>query len=410
MLTLFLNYNLINQIFILLCIYLTLLSIYNLNFLKYNELKFKEYNILILLMIVICLIFMTNNLFNFYILFELTLPLLFLLIALYGSKYRIKASYYIFIYTLFGSLFLLIGLILYSNFSNNIFIDIFSNIEISNINIEILIYIFIFLGFLVKIPQFPFHIWLSFAHTEAPVSGSIILAGIVLKLPVYGILIILINLLPNAHEICMPYISWLAIFTLFYITSVTLIQNDTKVIVAYSSIAHMSIVVLGLFSNNIYGIIGSIILSLGHGLASPGLFALVGDYIYKIYHSRLLNIVRGLLQYNPLLTIFLFLFSLANISFPGTLNFLGELNCLIGVNNYLLLLFGCFTILFSSIITFNLLTKVIFRDSILINPSVIISRTQFLVLMLLFIPLLFFGIFSETLFYNLGYFSLDYLI
>lgn len=393
----------LSYLFIGLNSFLSIISSYNI--------KSKVEVLLILsLTFIINLLFLTDNLFHFYILFELTLPLLFILIAVKGSSNRIKASFYIFLYTLFGSLLLLVGILVYTSATHNLYISGFQIANIPSINLEILIYILILIGFLVKLPLVPFHIWLSYAHSEAPASGSVILAGIILKLAIYGILIILINTLSNAHEILNEYVIILALITLFYITGITLCANDTKVIVAYSSIAHLAVCTIALFSNNIYGLIGCILFSLAHGLASPGLFLLVGDYIYQIYHTRITSLIKGLMQYSPVLAIFTFLFCLANISFPGTFNFYAEFLCISGAKFNLFYLTGtAFTILFSGLLIFRLLTQIIFRDNYFINPSYFITRTQLYSLVSLMIPLIYFGI-SNELFFPVMFSCLDFLV
>jgi NADH-ubiquinone oxidoreductase chain 4 len=188
-----------------------------------------------------------------------------------------------------------------------------------------------FLAFAVKTPLYPFHIWLPRAHSEAPLAASILLAAIILKFPVYGIMRILLPFLPDASNYFGPLVQTIAIITLVYASLATIIQHDTKVLVAYSSVAHMAVIILGLFSNTIIGIEGAIVLSLAHGFVSPALFILVGGVLYNRYHTRIINYYRGLAQTMPLFVVFFLIFTIANTGIPLTVNFIGEFLSLIGI-------------------------------------------------------------------------------
>lgn len=172
----------------------------------------------------------------------------------------------------------------------------------------------------VKTPLLPVHIWLSRAHVEANVSASMILAGLILKLATYGYLRVLIPMLPEATSYFSPLVQTLAVITLIYSSLTTLRQTDFKVLIAYTSIAHMSIVVIGLFSDNLQGIEGAILLSIGHGLVSPALFFLTGSVLYDRFHTRVIRYYRGLTQFMPLFSGIFFLFILGNMGTPLTIN------------------------------------------------------------------------------------------
>jgi NADH-ubiquinone oxidoreductase chain 4 len=166
----------------------------------------------------------------------------------------------------------------------------------------------------------PFHIWLSRAHVEAPLGGSIILRGVILKLRVYGILRVLLPFFPEARAYFGPIVQTLRVISIIYASLTTLRQTDFKCLVAYSSVAHIGVVVLGLFSNTLRGIEGAIILSLAHGFVSPALFILVGGVLYSRFHTRVIRYYRGITLYIPVWSIFFFLFTIANMRTPLTAN------------------------------------------------------------------------------------------
>ena len=187
-----------------------------------------------------------------------------------------------------------------------------------------------FLSFATKIPMFPFHIWLPEAHVEAPTVGSVLLAGILLKLGVYGFLRFSLTLFPTASLFFSPLVYLLSILGILYASFTAIRQSDLKRIIAYSSIAHMNLIMLGIFSFNIVGIEGSILQSISHGFVASGLFLLIG-VLYDRYHSRFLFYYSGLAHLMPIYAIFFLIFILANISLPGTSSFIGEFLLLCGI-------------------------------------------------------------------------------
>ena len=188
---------------------------------------------------------------------------------------------------------------------------------------ENLVWFLFFFSFSIKIPMFPFHIWLPEAHVEAPTEGSVLLAGVLLKLGSYGFLRFLMPLFPNATYYFSPLVILISCLGIFYTSFVTLKQIDIKRIIAYSSISHMNVCILGLFTFNSIGIAGSIHLMIAHGLVSGALFFLVG-MLYGRYHTKLLKYYSGLIYSMPIFSFFLFFFIVSNISFPLTSNFIGE--------------------------------------------------------------------------------------
>jgi proton-translocating NADH-quinone oxidoreductase chain M len=265
----------------------------------------------------------------FYVLFESTLIPMFLIIGVWGSRERkVLASYYFFIYTLFGSILMLLSLLYIIN-------------EVGTTNYEVLIAFFFnlkeqkilwftfFLAFASKVPMIPVHLWLPEAHVEAPTAGSVILAGVLLKLGTYGFIRFTLPLFPEACFYFTPFVYTIATIGIIYTSFTAIRQTDFKRIIAYTSIAHMNLVILGIFSFNTIGLEGAILQSLSHGFVASGLFLIIG-IVYERHHTRIIQYYGGLAITMPIyITIFLF-FTLANISFPGTSSFVGEFLILVG--------------------------------------------------------------------------------
>jgi proton-translocating NADH-quinone oxidoreductase chain M len=197
---------------------------------------------------------------------------------------------------------------------------------------QLFLWLSFFASFAVKIPMFPLHIWLPQAHVEAPTAGSVLLAGILLKLGGYGFLRFSIPMFPYASRFFVPLIFTLSILAIIYASLTTIRQIDLKRIIAYSSVAHMNYVTLGIFSFNIQGVEGSILLMLSHGLVSSALFLIVG-MLYDRFKTRIIRYFSGLTQLMPLFSIFFLFLTFSNISFPGTSGFVGEMLILMGIFN-----------------------------------------------------------------------------
>lgn len=284
------------------------------------------------------LVFSVLDLLLFYICFESVLIPMFLVIGIWGSRERkIKAGYYFFLYTLFGSVFMLLGImvIYFEVGSTNLFVLMTTTFSPEK---QLILFLSFFIAFASKIPMFPMHIWLPEAHVEAPTAGSVLLAGLLLKLGGYGFLRFSIPLFPYAAEYFTPFMFTLSVIGIIYASLTTLRQIDLKRIIAYSSIAHMNFVMLGLFSLNQQGLEGAVLLMLGHGLVSSALFLIIG-VIYDRHHTRLLVYYGGLTQVMPIFSIFFLFFTLGNIAMPGTSNFVGEFLILAGLINKNLIIF-----------------------------------------------------------------------
>jgi NADH-ubiquinone oxidoreductase chain 4 len=285
--------------------------------------------IMLLLETLLIAVFTVKDILLFYIFFESILPPLFFLIGLFGSSKKVRASFHLFLYTLFGSLAMLLAFLTMYYLTGSTDMEILTATNFS-FELQKILWLGIFFSFMIKFPLVPFHLWLPLAHSEAPLGGSILLAGVVLKLALYGSLRILIPLLPEATIYFTPLVYTIGVITIIYASLTTLRQIDMKVIIAYSSIGHVAIILMGAFSNNIQGIEGSILLGLAHGFISPALFILAGGCLYERYHSRVLTYYRGLSTTMPLFSLIFMLATLGNIAVPLSSNFVGEWLCLAG--------------------------------------------------------------------------------
>ena len=274
-----------------------------------------------------CLVnaFATTDLLNFYIFFELSaIPLLFLIGRRGPSDRRIKAAQYFLGYTLFGSAFLLSAVLVIHNITGSTnYYDVLVNIENFTPAQLNFIWLCFFIAFAVKIPTVPFHLWLLEAHVEAPTTGSVLLAAVLLKIGGYGLIRFCIQLLGNTSTYFYPLVFTIGICSVLFATLNAFIQIDLKRIIAYSSIAHMNASVLALFSLTNIGYKAAVISMLSHGFTAAGLFFLAG-VLYKIYHTKNILYFGGLGQIMPRFTVFFMFFVLSNIGFPSTLNFVGE--------------------------------------------------------------------------------------
>ena len=287
---------------------------------------------LMLLLTEFCLInvFCVLDLLFFYIFFESILIPMYIIVGIYGSRQRkIHAAYQFFFYTLLGSIIMLIGILVIYFHVGTTDIQVIIQTPIGS-NKQIFLWMCFFSSFAVKIPMLPVHIWLPEAHVEAPTAGSVILAGVLLKLGTYGIIRFLIPMFPYAMTYFTPLVFTMCVVGVIYSSATTIRQIDLKKIIAYSSVAHMNFALLGLFTNNMYGIEGSLYLMLGHGVVSSGLFLCIG-ILYDRYHTRNILYYGGLVQMMPIFSIIFLIFILANIGFPGTVNFIGEFLILIGL-------------------------------------------------------------------------------
>ena len=261
---------------------------------------------------------------------------------------------------------------------------------------QVILFTSFFASFAVKIPMVPFHIWLPEAHAEAPTAGSVILAGVLLKLGGYGFLRFSIPLFPLASIYFTPIIFTLSLIAIIYASLTTLRQIDLKKIIAYSSVSHMGFVTIGIFSFNTHGIEGSIILMLSHGLVSSALFLCIG-VLYDRYKTRIIKYLSGLVQVMPIFISFFLFFSFANIGFPGTSSFIGEILVLLGCVklNLILVFLMTFGVILSAGYSIWLLNRISFGSLKLEYFSIYqdLSRREFWILSSLVILIFWMGIY-----------------
>jgi proton-translocating NADH-quinone oxidoreductase chain M len=364
-----------------------------------KNLKFFLISFLVLETLQICA-FVSLDLLLFYIFFESVLPILFIVIVIFGhGNDRFRSAFLFFLYTLAGSLPMLLCILLIYNYIGSTDFQLISLYEIS-LDSQKILWLGFFLAFAVKTPLYPFIIWLPKAHSDSPLAGSILLAATILKLATYGYLRVLINFLPDATNYFSPLIQTVAIISLIYASFSTIIQQDTKRLIAYSSVAHMAVVVLGLFSNNLQGIEGAILLAIGHGFTSPALFICVGGIIYDRTGTRIINYIRGLATYMPVFTILFFIFTLCNTGIPLSINFLGEQLSLMGIwqQNPIIAILGASGILLSACYSIFLYNRISYGNiSPYLPPLKDLNRREYFLLISLLIPIVIFGILPNIL-------------
>nr|YP_009681543.1 NADH dehydrogenase subunit 4 [Pseudocercospora fijiensis]QDO71964.1 NADH dehydrogenase subunit 4 [Pseudocercospora fijiensis] len=325
----------------------------------------KSYVVIILLLETLLLaVFLVLDILLFYIFFESILPPLFILIGLFGSSNRVRASFYLFLYTLLGSLFLLLSILSMASIMGTTDFDALYKTSF-NFLTQLFLFYGIFIAFAVKTPTIFLNTWLLKAHVESPLGGSIILAGIVLKLSLYGILRLILPILPKAYFYFTSVIYVIGVITIIYASFSTLRTIDIKELIAYSSVSHAAVYLLGVFSNSIQGVEGGIVLGLAHGFVSSGLFICAGGVLYDRSSTRLITFYRGITQVMPLFSILFFILCLGNAGTPLSLNFIGEFMSLYGTFERLPLLgvFASSSIVFSAAYTIYMYNRIAFAGS-----------------------------------------------
>ena len=368
----------------------------------------RSYVIIILLLETLLLaVFLVLDILLFYIFFESILPPLFILIGLFGSSNKVRASFYLFLYTLFGSLFLLLSILAMSSIMGTTDFDALYKTNF-NYSTQLFLFYGIFIAFAVKTPTIFLNTWLLKAHVESPLGGSIILAAIVLKLSLYGIFRLILPLLPKASLDYTYIIYLIGVITIIYASFSTLRTIDVKELIAYSSVSHAAVYLIGVFSNTIQGIEGGIALGLAHGFVSSGLFICTGGVLYDRSGTRLISYYRGIAQVMPLFSILFFILSLGNCGVPLTLNFVGEFMSLYGVFERLPLLgvFASSSIIFSAAYTIYMFNRIAFGGSFskFFEANISdVNRREFFILFTLVIFTVVLGIYPAPILDGLHY-------
>ena len=303
------------------------------------------YRLLLLLETGMLGVFVAGDIILFYVFFEFTLIPLFFLIGIWGSQQRRYAAIKFFLFTLAGSVLTFLGLLAivlwdYYHPSGDpaawkmtfSIADLTAHLARRPMDevVQLWIFLALFAGFAIKVPLFPLHTWLPLAHVEAPTAGSVILAGVLLKIGTYGFLRFSLPMLPSGAVACMPWLLWLSVAGIIYGALVALAQSDIKRLIAYSSVSHLGFCMLGIFAINRLGTQGGTLQMINHGLSTGGLFALVG-MIYERYHTRQIADLGGLTRQTPVLAFFMLVMTLSSIGLPGLNGFVGEFLILLGM-------------------------------------------------------------------------------
>lgn len=362
----------ISLFLVLLTTFLTMISILS-SWRAITE-KIKEYMIFMLLLETGMLgVFMALDLFLFFIFWEAMLIPMYFLIGVWGGPRKIYAAIKFFIYTMAGSTLMLVAILFLYFFHYRVTGELtFNLIKLFQLSLPIKYQIWLFLAFAlsfaIKVPIFPFHTWLPDAHVEAPTAGSVILAGILLKMGIYGFLRFCFPLFPEASIKFIPLIAVLAIIGIIYGALVAMMQEDVKSLVAYSSISHLGFVILGIFAFNIQGLEGGIIQMINHGISTGALFLLVG-IIYEQRHTRMIKDFGGLSKQIPLFAVFFMIVTLSSLALPGLNGFVGEFLVLVGAfkANKIYAVFAATGVILSAVYLLWMYQRVMFGE--LKNPK-----------------------------------------
>ena len=299
---------------------------------SYDSIKFsvKEYLIAFLALETFMIgVFCSLDLVLFYLFFEGGLIPMFLIIGIWGGERRVYSTFKFFLYTLAGSVFMLLAIIYIFITAGTTDVSYLLDYNFTR-NEQIVLWLAFFASFMVKIPMWPFHTWLPDAHVEAPTAGSVILAGVLLKMAGYGFIRFSIGFFPEASELFAPLIFTLSIVAIIVTSLIALVQEDMKKLIAYSSVAHMGFVTLGIFTFTVQGIEGSIIQMISHGIVSAALFLCVG-VVYDRLHTREISRYGGLVSKMPMYAFTFMIFILASLGLPGTSGFVGEFLVLLSI-------------------------------------------------------------------------------
>ena len=399
----FINYKVgvdgISILFIILTTFITPLCIISVNNSVKNRLR--DFLIAILIMESFMIgVFCALDLVVFYLFFEAGLIPMFLIIGIWGGPKRVYSAFKFFLYTLLGSVLMLVAIISIYWISGTT--DVVKLYEIGiDAKYQNLLWLAFFSSFAVKTPMWPVHTWLPDAHVEAPTAGSVLLAAILLKMAGYGFIRFSLGLFPVASEVFTPLIYTLSVIAIIFTSFIALMQEDMKKLIAYSSVAHMGFVTLGIFTLQQQGIEGSIIQMISHGLVSAALFLCVG-VVYDRMHSRLISTYGGIVSIVPKYSVLFMLFTLAALGLPGTSGFIGEFLILMGAfkDNFLVAFVASLGVILGAAYMLWLYKRVVFGKLVNndLNKLSDLDKSEYFILISLAIPTLFFGFYPEPLF------------
>ena len=331
-------------------------------------------------------VFTSLDLFLFYIFFEGTLVPMFIIIGVWGGANRIYAAYKFFLYTLLGSVLMLLAMLWMANEAGTTSIPALKEYAFGP-QAQSILWLAFFASFAVKMPMWPVHTWLPDAHVQAPTAGSVILAGILLKLGGYGFILFNVPMFPDASVLYRPLVFTLSVIAIAYTSLVAFRQTDIKKLIAYSSIAHMGFVTMGIFAGNAQGLQGAVFQMLSHGLISGALFLCVG-VVYDRMHTREIAFYGGLTNRMPWYAAIFLMFTMANVGLPGTSGFIGEILTLTGV--YQASTWAAFVaatgVILSAVYALTLYRNVMFGE--ITNPALATIKDIDLRELVIFVPLI----------------------
>ncbi|MCX8998917.1 NADH-quinone oxidoreductase subunit M [Rhizobiaceae bacterium BDR2-2] len=365
------------------------------------EKRIKEYMIAFLIMETMMIgVFVALDTVLFYVFFEATLIPMFIIIGVWGGKDRVYASYKFFLYTLLGSVLMMLAIMAMYWQAGTTDVPTLLRHSFPE-GMQTWLWLAFFASFAVKMPMWPVHTWLPDAHVQAPTAGSVILAGVMLKLGGYGFLRFSLPMFPLASDFFAPFVFTLSVIAIVYTSLVALMQDDIKKLIAYSSIAHMGYVTMGIFAANSQGVQGAIFQMLSHGIVSGALFLCVG-VVYDRLHTREISAYGGLVNNMPKYAVAFMVFTMANVGLPGTSGFIGEFLTIIGVFrvNTWVALFAATGVILSASYALWLYRRVIFgaleKDSL--KSLLDLDRREKIVLYPLIVLTIFFGVYPAPVF------------
>jgi len=398
----FINYKVgidgISILFIILTTFIASLCVVSVN--NTIKIRLKDFLIAILVMESLMIgVFCSLDLVVFYLFFEGGLIPMFLIIGIWGGEKRVYSAFKFFLYTLLGSVLMLIAIISIYWITGTTDVTYLYSIGIDE-NYQYLLWLAFFSSFAVKTPMWPVHTWLPDAHVEAPTAGSVLLAAILLKMAGYGFIRFSVGLFPIASDYFVPFIYFLSLVAIIYTSFVALMQEDMKKLIAYSSVAHMGFVTLGIFTFTQQGLEGSIFQMISHGLVSAALFLSVG-VIYERTHTRLISNYGGLVSVMPKYSVVLMVFTLGAIGLPGTSGFIGEFLILVGTfkKSFLVATIASLGVILAAAYMIWLYKRIIFGEILKneLKKMIDLNKSEIFVLSSLVFPIIFFGFYPEPL-------------